>query len=47
MARLKALWFRITDSLWFVPAILTLTGATAAILLVRLNDSILGADVVT
>jgi uncharacterized membrane protein len=42
MARLKALWFRITDSLWFVPAILTLTGATAAILLVRLNDSILG-----
>lgn len=42
MARLKALWFRITDSLWFVPAILTLIGATAAILLVRFNDSILG-----
>jgi uncharacterized membrane protein len=42
MARLKALWFKITDSLWFVPAMLTLTGATAAILLVRFNDSILG-----
>ncbi|MBR9989533.1 MAG: DUF2254 domain-containing protein [Gemmatimonadetes bacterium] len=42
MARLKALWLRMIDSLWFVPAVLTLAGAVAAILLVNANDTLLG-----
>ena len=42
MARLKAFWFNLVDSLWFVPAVLTGIGAAGALLLVRFNDALLG-----
>lgn len=42
MARLKAFWLDMVDSLWFVPALLTLAGAAAALLLVRFNDALVG-----
>jgi uncharacterized membrane protein len=40
MERLKALWKDITDSLWFLPGLLTLAGAALAIVLVANNDDI-------
>jgi uncharacterized membrane protein len=42
MARLKALWWNMVDSLWFVPAMLTCAGAAAALLLVNYNDVLIG-----
>lgn len=42
MEKLKWLWQRIGDSLWFLPALLTLAGGVAAILLMRYNNAILG-----
>lgn len=42
MARLKAFWFDMVDSLWFVPALLTCAGAAAALLLVNYNDALIG-----
>lgn len=42
MARLKAFWLNMVDSLWFVPAVLTTAGAAAALLLVHFNDTLLG-----
>ena len=42
MARLKAFWLNMIDSLWFVPAVLTGVGGAAALLLVRFNDVLLG-----
>lgn len=38
-ARLLMLWIRVRDSLWFVPAVLTVSGALLAILLVQLERS--------
>lgn len=37
MARLKALWHDIADSLWFLPALLTLAAGGLALVLVRLD----------
>jgi uncharacterized membrane protein len=42
MEKLRKLWFDTVDSLWFVPGLLTLSGGTLAVLLVRYNDQILG-----
>lgn len=42
MARLKALWLEMVDSLWFVPAVITAAGAAAALLLVNYNDTLIG-----
>ena len=42
MARLKALWLDMVDSLWFVPAVITLACAAAALLLVNYNDALIG-----
>jgi uncharacterized membrane protein len=42
MARLKAFWLDMVDSLWFVPALLTCVGAAAALLLVNFNDALIG-----
>ena len=48
MARLRTLWLDMVDSLWFVPAVLTLVAAGLAILLVNINDVILrGLDPTT
>lgn len=42
MARLKAFWLDMVDSLWFVPAVLTAIGAAAALLLVNFDDVLIG-----
>jgi uncharacterized membrane protein len=42
MEKLKNVWHEIRDSLWFLPSLLTLAGGTAALLLMRHNDDILG-----
>ena len=42
MTKLRALWHRTVDSLWFLPAVMTFTGGVLAILLIRFNDDILG-----
>lgn len=42
MARLKAFWLDMVDSLWFVPAVITAAGAAAALLLVNYNDAFIG-----
>jgi uncharacterized membrane protein len=42
MEKLRALWFDVVDSLWFLPGLLTVAGGTLAVLLVRHNDAILG-----
>ena len=42
MARLKAFWLQMVDSLWFVPALITAAGAAAALLLVNYNDMFIG-----
>jgi uncharacterized membrane protein len=48
MARLKALWLDMVDSLWLVPALLTLAAGGLAVLLVNTNDLILrGLDPTT
>jgi uncharacterized membrane protein len=41
--KLKAGWFDVVESLWFVPALFTLAGGALAILLVRFNDLLLNA----
>jgi uncharacterized membrane protein len=43
LEKLKALWAHITDSLWFLPGILTLAGGVLAVVIVRFNDDILDA----
>lgn len=48
MVRLKALWLDMRDSLWLVPALITLAAAGLAVLLVNINDLILrGLDPTT
>jgi uncharacterized membrane protein len=42
MEKLRTVWHQIRDSLWFLPSLLTLAGGTAAVLLMRHNDDILG-----
>lgn len=42
MPKLLALWKRLTDSLWFFPAVMTLGGAVAALVLVRSDSFVLG-----
>jgi uncharacterized membrane protein len=42
LSRLLALWKKLTDSLWFLPAGLTLVGAALAFLLVRADPLLLG-----
>jgi uncharacterized membrane protein len=42
MEKLRALWHDVTDSLWFLPGLLTLAGGALAVLLVKYNDAILG-----
>lgn len=42
MEKLRAFWARISDSLWFVPAILTIAGGALALLLIRYNDDLVG-----
>lgn len=42
MARLRTLWFDLLDSLWFIPGAITLVGAVLAVLLVNINDAVLG-----
>ena len=42
MSRLLALWKRLTDSLWFLPAVLTTGGFAFALLLIPADDFILG-----
>jgi uncharacterized membrane protein len=41
VSRLRALWHQVVDSLWFVPALLTLAGATLATLAVTVGDRLL------
>jgi uncharacterized membrane protein len=42
MEKLMALWKRVTDSLWFIPALLTLGSAVLALLLIAYNDQLVG-----
>jgi uncharacterized membrane protein len=42
MEKLMALWKRVTDSLWFIPALLTLGSAVLALLLIAYNDELVG-----
>jgi uncharacterized membrane protein len=42
VSKLLALWKRLTDSLWFLPALMTLGGAVAALVLVRSDAFVLG-----
>jgi uncharacterized membrane protein len=42
MNRISTLWNDVVDSLWFLPALLTLLGGMLAVLLVRFNDAIVG-----
>jgi uncharacterized membrane protein len=41
MEKLKAVWHKVIESLWFVPGIFTLAAGTLAILLIRYNDEIM------
>lgn len=43
MAKLKALWHDVRDSLWFLPSVLTLAGAGLAVALVSLGDRVVDA----
>lgn len=43
MAKLKALWHEVRDSLWFLPSVLTLAGAGLAVALVSLGDRVVDA----
>jgi uncharacterized membrane protein len=42
MEKLVALWKRVTDSLWFIPALLTVGSAVLALLLIAYNDELVG-----
>jgi uncharacterized membrane protein len=42
MEKLVALWKRVTDSLWFIPALLTLGSAVLALLLIAYDDQLVG-----
>jgi uncharacterized membrane protein len=42
MARIRALWSGIIDSLWFLPAVMTAAGGALALVLVRLDASVVG-----
>lgn len=42
MPRIAALWKQVTDSLWFLPAVITLVGAISAFLLIRIDRSEIG-----
>ena len=41
MEKLKALWYTVVESLWFLPTLLTLAGSALAITLVRFDAAIL------
>lgn len=43
MAKLKALWSEVRDSLWFLPSVLTLAGAGLAVLLVSVGHRVVEA----
>jgi uncharacterized membrane protein len=43
MEKLRALWYGVIESLWFLPTLFTLAGAAVAITLVRFNTVILQA----
>jgi len=43
LEKLKAFWAQVTDSLWFLPGMLTLAGGLLAVAVVRFNDDILDA----
>jgi uncharacterized membrane protein len=42
VSKLSTLWRQVVDSLWFLPALLTLAGAVLAMLAVNLGDGLLG-----
>jgi uncharacterized membrane protein len=42
MEKFRTVWVRVTDSLWFLPAVLTIAGASLALLLIRYNDALVG-----
>jgi uncharacterized membrane protein len=41
MEKLKAVWYKVIESLWFVPGIFTVAAGALAILLIRYNDEIM------